>query len=33
MKEIELKELFENADQYKDCEITVKGWKNKQGFK
>lgn len=38
MKEIELKELFENADQYKDCEITVKGWirtnrdSNKFGF-
>lgn len=38
MKEIELKELFENADQYKDCEITVRGWirtnrdSNKFGF-
>ncbi len=38
MKDIELKELFEKADQYKDREITVRGWvrtnrdSNKFGF-
>jgi len=38
MKDIELKELFEKADQYKDTEITVRGWvrtnrdSNKFGF-
>lgn len=38
MKDIELKELFEKTDQYKDREITVRGWvrtnrdSNKFGF-
>ena len=38
MKEIEIKELFQNSEKYADREITVRGWirtnrgSNKFGF-